>query len=165
MDENGNEIPAQIGLVTVLFDTKTVHEDLLVQTPNACISSNTNIWTGLASKKNGICKYCSASGNYLPCFARKYVAYCSDKMASICHIGDHTCFPKDIHKRTPDVVKSALSVSSAIKPSEIQSMAILSDLKSRKDWKVVEKTAKNNIKWKDKAEKQNPTKWRRSCCC
>ena len=74
------------------------------------------------------------------------MAYCSDKMASICHIGDHTCFPKDIHKRTPDVVKSALSVSSAIKPSEIQSMAILSDLKSRKDWKVVEKTAKNNIK-------------------
>ena len=83
-------------------------------------------------KNNGICKYCSASGNHLPCFARKYVAYSSD----------HTCSPRDIHKRTLDVVKSALSVSSAIKPSQIQSMAILSDLKSRKDWKVVEKTAK-----------------------
>ena len=70
------------------------------------------------------------------------MAYSSDKMATIYHIGDHTCSPRDIHKRTPDVVKSALSVSSAIKPSEIQSMAILSDLKSRKDWKVVEKTAK-----------------------
>ena len=41
-----------------------------------------------------------------------------------------------------DVVKSVLSVSSAIKPSEMQSMAIPSNLKSRKDWKVVEKTAK-----------------------
>ena len=93
-------------------------------------------------KNNGICKYCSASGNHLPYVAGKYVAYSSDKMATIYHIGDHTCFPRDIHKRLPDVVKSALSVSSAIKPSEIQSMAILSDLKSRKDWKVVEKTAK-----------------------
>ena len=41
-----------------------------------------------------------------------------------------------------DVVKSVLSVSSAIKPSEMQSMAIPSNLKSCKDWKVVEKTAK-----------------------
>ena len=48
MDENGNEILAQTGLVTVLFDTKTVQEDLFAQTPNACISSNTNIETGLA---------------------------------------------------------------------------------------------------------------------
>ena len=51
MDENGNEIPAQIGLVRVLFDTKTVQEDLLAQTPNACVSSNTNIETGELQKQ------------------------------------------------------------------------------------------------------------------
>ena len=113
-------------------------------------------------KNNGICKYCSASGNHLPYVAGKYVAYSSDKMATIYHIGDHTCFPRDIHKRLPDVVKSALSVSSAIKPSEIESMAILSELKSRKNWKVVEKTAKkvasfktiSNEKTKQKSEIQ-----------
>ena len=38
-------------------------------------------------------------------------------------------------------MKSALSVSSVIKPSEIQPMAIFSDLKSRKDWNVVAKAA------------------------
>ena len=51
LDENENEIPTQIGLVTVLFDTKTVQEDLLAQTPNACISSNTNIETGELQKQ------------------------------------------------------------------------------------------------------------------
>ena len=91
-------------------------------------------------------------------------------MTTIYHIGGHTCFLRDIHKRMPDVVKSALSVSSAIKPSEIQSMAILSNLKSCKDWKVVEKTAKKVASAKiisnekAKAEKQEPTKWRRFCC-
>ena len=46
------------------------------------------------------------------------------------------------------VVKSALSVSSTIKPSEIQSMAILSDLETCKDWKVVEKTTKKVASFK-----------------
>ena len=54
-------------------------------------------------------------------------------MATIYHIGDHTCSPRDIHKQMPDVVKSALFVNSAIKLSEIQLMDILSNLTSRKD--------------------------------
>ena len=70
------------------------------------------------------------------------MAYSNGKVETINHIGDHSYSPRDIHNRTPDVVKSALSVNSAIKSSEIQSIAILSDLKSRKDWKVVEKTVK-----------------------
>ena len=63
-------------------------------------------------KNTEICKYCSFSRKHVPCFARKCVAYSSDKVATICHIGDHICSSRDFHKRKPDVVKSALSVSS-----------------------------------------------------
>ena len=48
---------------------------------------------------------------------------------------------QEISTKEYSVVKSALSVNSVIKPSEIQSMAILSDLKSWKDWKMVKKTS------------------------
>ena len=136
-----NEIPTQIGAVTIQFYTKTVREDLLAQAPSACFSSNTNVETG-SFKDNGICEYCSASGNHARSPARKNAAYSIDKVVTIYHIGGHICSPRDNHKRTPDVAKSALSVSSTIKHSQMESVAIHSNLILRQDWKMVEKTAK-----------------------
>lgn len=46
MDEDGNEIPTQIGLIPIQFNAETVQKDLNACMLNACISSNTNIEIG-----------------------------------------------------------------------------------------------------------------------
>ena len=97
---------------------------------------------------NGTCEYCSASGNHQSCLARKYIAFSNDKEAYVYRCGNHTCTAKDIHKRFTDIVKDVLSKDSNITPQQIQSMNILADLRSRKNWNEVEKNARNVAKIK-----------------
>ena len=77
----------------------------------------------MSFKNNRICEYYSASGNHLPCFAREYVVYSSDKVATIYHVGNHTCSPRDTHKRTPDVVKSKVVKKTANKVASVKTMS------------------------------------------
>ena len=86
---------------------------------------------------NGTCEYCSASRNHQSCLARKYIAFSNDKEAYVYHSGYHTCTTKDIHKRSADTVKDVLSKNCNITPRQIQSMTILADLRSRKNWNEV----------------------------
>ena len=99
---------------------------------------------------NGTCEYCSASGNHQSCSAQKYIAFSNDKEAYVYvyHCGNRTCTAKYIHKRSFDIVKDVLSKDCNITPPQIQSMNILADLRSRKNWNKVEKNAHNvaNVK-------------------
>ena len=97
---------------------------------------------------NGTYEYCSASGNHESCLARKYIAFSNDKEAYVYRCGNHTCTAKDIHKRSTDIVKDVLSKDSNITPQQIQSMNILADSRSRKNWNEVEKNARNVAKIK-----------------
>ena len=46
MDEDGNEIPTQIGLIPIQFNAETVQKDLSACVLKVCISSYTNIEIG-----------------------------------------------------------------------------------------------------------------------
>ena len=59
----------------------------------------------------------------------------------VCITGNHTFTAKDIHKRSPDIVKDVLCKDCDVAPSQIQSMSILADLRSSKNWNEVEKNA------------------------
>ena len=58
----------------------------------------------------------------------------------VCITGNHTFTAKDIHKRS-DIVKDVLCKDCDVAPSQIQSMSILADLRSSKNWNEVEKNA------------------------
>ena len=97
---------------------------------------------------NGTCEYCSASGNHQSCFARKYIAFSNDKESYVYHCGNHTCTAKDIHKRSADTVKDVFSKDCKITLRQIQSMTILADLRSRKNWNESGKECPESCKCK-----------------
>ena len=92
--------------------------------------------------KDGLCQYCFASGTFKECEARKYIAFSSENKATVYHYGNHSCQAKGVNHRPGNVVKKAISQNISTKPSQIQSMAILSDLRARKDWSEVRKTVR-----------------------
>ena len=61
----------------------------------------------------------------------------------IYHYGYNTCQEKDSRKDLTEKVAKAITKNSIIKPSEIQSNAILADLRDRKKWEDVNKTVKS----------------------
>ena len=79
---------------------------------------------------------------------RKYIVFSNDKEAYLYLCSNHTCTAKDIHKRSTDIVKDVLSKDFNIAPRQSQSMSILADLRSRKNWDKVEKNAREvaNVK-------------------
>ena len=97
---------------------------------------------------NGTCEYCSASGNHQSCLARKYIAFSNDKEAYVYHCDSHTCTAKDIHKRSTDTVKDVLSKGCNITLRQIQSMRILADLRSLKNWNEAKKECSESCKCK-----------------
>ena len=58
------------------------------------------------------------------------------------HYGYHICQAKDARKDLSGNVTKAIAINPIIKPSEIQSNAILADLRGRKKWEDVNKTVK-----------------------
>ena len=71
-------------------------------------------------------------GNFKECSARKYIAFINDFKACVYHYGYHTCQAKDSRKDLSEKVAKAIAINPIIKPSEIQSNAILADLRDRK---------------------------------
>ena len=65
--------------------------------------------------------------------------YDAENKAFIYHIGTHSCSAKEENISSTEIVKKAVGNNSTVKPTEIQTMTILSDLRSRKNWNEVEK--------------------------
>ena len=82
-------------------------------------------------------------GNFEECNARKYIAFINDFKACVYYYGHHNCQAKDSRKDHAEKVAKALAINSIIKPFEIQSNAILADLRDRKKWGDVNKTVKS----------------------
>ena len=57
MGENGNEIPAQIGMITIQFDTKTVQQELLAK-------HRMFAFPAIQIKKQGELQKVNTSGNH-----------------------------------------------------------------------------------------------------
>ena len=92
--------------------------------------------------KDGECKICCIEGNWENCETRKYTAFVSDTEAHVFHYGEHTCEAKVTSERPIDFVQKAINTDPKARPAEIQSNAILSDLRSRKSWDEVKNTVK-----------------------
>ncbi|XP_066927735.1 uncharacterized protein [Clytia hemisphaerica] len=99
-------------------------------------------------KRKNICEYCEGIGDYTPCSARKYTAFRSDSEAYVYHIGLHTCYAKQQHNRPASIVQEAVQRDANVRPRQIQTMSILSDLRARKNWSEVESNARKvlNVK-------------------
>ena len=98
--------------------------------------------------KNGQCVICSANGVFQDCSAKKFVAFINDTKAHVFHEGFHTCEAKNNVERPVDTVVEAMLLNPLVRPAEIQSNAILSDLRNQRDWTDVKNTVKKltNIK-------------------
>ena len=99
--------------------------------------------------KAGTCMICSAIGDFEKCSARKYVATLQDDIIHAFHHGDHTCKVKEKTMRPIKLVESSIATNPFTKPSEIQSYAILADLRQRKGWDEVKKTVESVTNIKD----------------
>ena len=86
--------------------------------------------------KNGNCGICGASGVFNACEVRKYTGF-KGNTAHIFHVGSHTCVPRDVCKRSSEIVSKALSIDPNSKPSTIQSSAVLTALRERKSWSEI----------------------------
>lgn len=95
--------------------------------------------------KSKTCTLCGAVGKLIPCLARKYTAFLSDKHVRIFHYGEHTCKPKLLKERPVDIVSTALSIDARIKPSAIQGNVILTAIRKRKSWDEVSKIVQKVI--------------------
>jgi hypothetical protein len=112
--------------------------------------------------KNNCCSFCLATAKQVLCKARKYIAT-RELSAHIYHFGKHSCQAKVVVKRQSDLVSQALNANPNVKPSVIQSSAILSAMRSRSSFsdvrtivsKVADKKSISNEKIKQK-KKQNP---------
>ena len=91
--------------------------------------------------KNKSCTICGAIGNSVVCPARKYTAF-KGQTAHVYHYGRHNCAVNQKSDRPSQAVANALKIDPNVKPSGIQSNAILSDMRSRKTWVEIEKTVK-----------------------
>ena len=142
-----NKIQEQNGQGLLLWDTETAEEVTHALILNAYFLSNSNIqivqtlqWMAPASTAQplGITNHAW----WL------YIAFSNHKEAYVYHCGNHTRTAKDIHKRSADTVKDVLSKNCNITPRQIQSMTILADLRSHKNWNEVKKNSRKvaNVK-------------------
>ena len=98
------------------------------------------------STKTGASKICSFQDDWYSCDARKFIAFISDNKAHIFHYGNHSCGAKLASTRPIDLVQKAISADPNTRLAEIQSNVILSDLRSKKGWEEMNKTAKKSKK-------------------
>lgn len=80
------------------------------------------------------CEYCSALRNYTQCLARKYAGFSNNKEATFYHCGQHNCAAKEISKRSSYIVRNAITRDCSTTLRAIQSMSIIADLRSCKNW-------------------------------
>ena len=81
--------------------------------------------------KAGTCMICSVAGDFEKCSARKYVPTLQDDIIHVFHHGVHICKAKEKTMRPIKLVESSTATNPFSKPSEMQSNAILADLRQR----------------------------------
>ena len=91
---------------------------------------------------DGACECCSAFENCTACLAWKSTAFNNNKEATVYHCGHHYCVAKEISKRSSHIVRNTSTRGFSTAPQTIQSTRIIADLRSRKNWQKVEKSAK-----------------------
>ena len=91
---------------------------------------------------DGTCEYCSAFENCTACLARKYTAFNNYKEATVYHCGQYYRAAKEILERSSYIVRNTNTRDCSTAPQTIQSTHIIADLRSRKNWQEVEKSAK-----------------------
>ena len=107
--------------------------------------------TQFESKDAGtqVFKGCGLEGIFVPCYARRYLCY-KGKGVRVYHYGTHTCPVISKKKKTASKdVEQLVRNNSNIKPSEVQSVFVLSAFQEQTDWRDVEKAAASAIdkKW------------------
>ena len=95
------------------------------------------------------CMKCSVIGDFEKCSARKYVATSQHDIIHVFHHGINTCKAKEKTMRPIKLVEGSIATNLFAKPSEIQSNAILTDLRQRKGWDEVQKTVETVTNIKD----------------
>ena len=95
--------------------------------------------------KAGTCVICSAIGDFEKCSARKHVAALQDDIIHVFHHGLHTCKAKEKAMRPIKLAERSIARNPFTKPSEIQSNAILADLRQRKGWDEVKKKTVESV--------------------
>ena len=88
-----------------------------------------------------MCKGCSGEAELEPCHARRYLSYRKSKV-TVYHVGEHTCFITSIlKKKDVKTVEQLVRNNPNIKPSEVQSVFVLSAFQQQMNWAKVEKEA------------------------
>ena len=89
--------------------------------------------------KTGACKICCIQDDWYSCDARKYTAFVNDKKTCLFHYENHFCDAKLTPTRPTDLVQKTVSADPNTRLAEIQSNAMLSDLRDKKGWEEVKK--------------------------
>ena len=94
------------------------------------------------------CSICDTCAHHVPCPARRYVVPWKTTVR-IYHAGTHTCPVIQLTQRPKEKVERLFRENPDLKPSQVQSTAILHDIRQRKPWGDVKKTAKSfdDKKW------------------
>ena len=94
------------------------------------------------------CCICETHAHHVPCPARKYVVPKKNSVR-VYHFGTHTCAVVPPSERQREKVERMFRENPDMKPSQVQSTAILHDIRQRKPWEEVKKTAKSfgDKKW------------------
>lgn len=94
------------------------------------------------------CCICETHAHHVPCPARKYVVPKKNSVR-VYHFGTHTCAVVPPSERQKEKVERMFRENPDMKPSQVQSTAILHDIRQRKPWEEVKKTAKSfgDKKW------------------
>ena len=100
--------------------------------------------------KDGIwkCNVCDTCADHVPCPARRYIVP-RKKTIRVYHAGIHTCPVIQPTQRPKEKVEKLFRENPELKPSQVQSTAILHDIRQRKPSEDVKKTAKSfeDKKW------------------
>lgn len=75
--------------------------------------------------KKNMCNICKTAGRYVPCPARRYVAFSLIK-TRVYHLGEHTCPVKSPVERPKEEIERQLRENPDLTPSQIQSNLITS---------------------------------------
>ena len=78
--------------------------------------------------KMNMCGICNAPGSYVPCYARRYVAFFPKKVR-VYHVGEHTCPAKPSVERPKGEIEKQLRENPDVTPSQIQSNLIISQMR------------------------------------
>ena len=78
--------------------------------------------------KNNMCNVCKTPGRYVPCYARRFVAFL-EKKVRVYHLGEHTCPVKSPVEPPKEEIEKQLRENPDLTPSQIQSNLIISQMR------------------------------------